>query len=78
MGKIPSRTTADLVRAARQRAGLTQQDLAVRAGLAIRTVARIEAGEGSGEPYLSTLTAIADALGVPVIDLVGDPAQRAS
>lgn len=58
--------------------GLTQQELAFRAQLAIRTVARMEAGEGN--PSLATLEAVAQGLGVSVSELLGngDPVGRAS
>ena len=47
---------------AREAAGLTQADLAERAKTSRATIAQIESGEG--DPRLSTLGAIADALGV--------------
>lgn len=59
--------TGDLVRQCRESAGLSQQVLATKAGVALRTLARIEAGE---DMRLGTLVAIADALGVPATDLV--------
>jgi len=55
------------IRAARQRAGITQQALAERAGLALKTLSRIENGE---DMNLSTLTAIAAALDIPLGELV--------
>ena len=47
---------------ARQASGLTQAELSERAGTSRATIAQIESGEG--DPRLSTLGAIADALGV--------------
>lgn len=47
---------------AREAAGLTQEDLSERAGTSRATIAQIESGEG--DPRLSTLEAIADALSV--------------
>ena len=47
---------------AREAAGLTQTDMAKRAGTSRATIAQIESG--GGDPRLSTLGAIADALGV--------------
>jgi transcriptional regulator with XRE-family HTH domain len=56
---------------ARLAAGLTQQVLATRAGLATRTLARIEDGE---DTKVSTLAAIAEVLGVELGDLIETPA----
>lgn len=60
---------ADRVRDARQAAGLTQQDLASRAGVALRTLNHIESGK---EPRIPTLRAIARVLDVPLTELVGN------
>jgi transcriptional regulator with XRE-family HTH domain len=43
--------------------GLSRRELAERSGVALRTIARIERGDG-GPPYRSTLLALARALGV--------------
>ena len=60
---------ANLVRA-RDAAGLTQADLAEKAGTSRATIAQIESGQG--DPRLSTLGIIADALGVgPFVLLLG-------
>lgn len=61
---------------AREAAGLTQHALADRAGTSRATIAQIEAGEG--DPRLSTLTALSDALQVsPFILILGrEDAQR--
>ena len=59
-------TTADAVRDARQAAGLTQHQLADKAGVSTATVYRIEAGKHS--PTRSTLRVIADALATTVDD----------
>jgi transcriptional regulator with XRE-family HTH domain len=61
--KLPER-----LKAARERAGYTQEVLAVRAGIGTRTLARIESGE---DVRYSTLVALANALGVDVSTLVG-------
>jgi transcriptional regulator with XRE-family HTH domain len=47
---------------------LTQQDVASRAGVAVKTIANIEAGR-STRPWRRTSKAIAKALGVTVEDL---------
>jgi transcriptional regulator with XRE-family HTH domain len=64
-------TSRDIVRIARQRAGLTQQQLADRSGHPRETIARWEAG--AREPSLSTLRKLAEASN---LDLVIQLAQR--
>jgi transcriptional regulator with XRE-family HTH domain len=59
--------TSKLVKAEREAAGLTQQALATTAGISMRTLARIEAGEDCN---VSTLAALADALDIPVARLI--------
>ena len=54
-------SSAALVRQLRQRAGLTQSELARRAGTSQPAVARLEAGESS--PSLATLERLATAAG---------------
>lgn len=54
----------------RKRAGLTQEDLAERAGIGASYIARIETG--SRHCTLDVLGAIADALGLPLHRLVAD------
>lgn len=56
------------LRDARKAAGLTQQELADKAGLARMTVVRIENGHQEGA-NLATLRTLADALGVRLMDL---------
>lgn len=53
---------------AREASGVTQSELAARAGTSRATIAQIESGRG--DPRLSTLGAIADALGVSVFVLL--------
>jgi transcriptional regulator with XRE-family HTH domain len=55
------------VRALRRTAGLSSTDLARRSGLSAAMLSRIEAGATS--PSLASLSALADALGVPVARL---------
>jgi transcriptional regulator with XRE-family HTH domain len=50
-----------LLRQLRQQTALTQQDLAERAGLSVRTIRRLETGE-SANPQADTVRLIADAL----------------
>jgi transcriptional regulator with XRE-family HTH domain len=53
----------------RKRAGLTQEQLAVRAGVASATVRRIEGDDI--DPRLSTIRKLAAVLGVEPRELVG-------
>ena len=62
------------VHIARQRANLTQAQLAEAAGLTDETVSRIE--RGTYEPALSTMMALADTLEVSVDELIGRARQR--
>ena len=55
----------------RRRAALTQGELAERAGVGINTIVRIETGEIS-EPRVSTLSKLANAIGVEARDLLDD------
>lgn len=64
------RTIGERVRALRDRAGLTQAQLADAAGIEAVTLSRYECGARS--PSVSTLGRIARALGVPVSDVVDD------
>ena len=70
----PSATFADLVAEARSRLGLTKSELASKAGLAARTVSRVEAGD----PVSSeSRFALERALGLsPPIAEGGDDAGR--
>lgn len=65
-------TTGDLVRRARADAGMTREALAFRAGVAVRTLARIES-EGH-IPSARVFARIARELGRTVDDLLGHDA----
>jgi transcriptional regulator with XRE-family HTH domain len=52
----------------RRKAGLTQEELAKRAGVGVATIARLE-GQEIDEPRVSTLRKLADALEIQVKDL---------
>lgn len=67
MQELADATPGTAVRAARESAGLSQQALATRAGVAIRTLSRVEAGE---DVRLATLAAIASALGTTAAALL--------
>lgn len=68
--KTPKLTTGMRIRAARDAHGLTQADLAARAGSRQEHISRIERDEH--EPSLELLTRLAAALGVERRGLVGD------
>lgn len=58
-------TSRDIVRIARQRAGLTQRQLAIRSGHPRETIARWEAG--AREPSLATLSALVAACDLDLV-----------
>ncbi|MBE0674294.1 MAG: helix-turn-helix transcriptional regulator [Bacteroidales bacterium] len=53
---------------------VTQETLAEMAGVGLRTLKQIESG--TGNPTLSTLTKIADVLGLEIILQVKNPGNR--
>jgi transcriptional regulator with XRE-family HTH domain len=55
---------AQRIKELREAAGLSQQEVAMRADLSLSLVAKIEQGK-KGDPRASTLLALAQALGVP-------------
>jgi transcriptional regulator with XRE-family HTH domain len=63
------------LRRLREAAGLSQELLAVQAGVTSSTVQRIE-GDDDYQPRLSSLSAIARALGVRTVDLLADPEPK--
>ena len=65
------RTLGERLRALRDSAGLTQEELARGASIGRVTLVRLEKGEQT--PRVKTLTAIAEALGKRVSDLLVEP-----
>lgn len=65
------------IQEARQKAGLTQQDLCNKAGLSYSTLAKIERG-AIRAPSIFTIESIADVIGVSLDELVGHEAGGAS
>ncbi len=59
-----------MVRAIREAQGITQRDLATRAGITQAALFRLESGET--DPRLSTLRRLARALNVTVAELIGE------
>ncbi len=61
------------IRSARKRAGLSQEEVARRAGMSLKGMSYIEVGRVA-DPHISSLRSIAEALGVPVGELLGETA----
>ena len=66
---------AERVRKLRLQAGLTQAELALGAGVTVETVARLERvlrgrASANANPSLETLSRLATALGVEIVDLL--------
>ena len=59
----------DRIRIARRRARMSQEELARRAGMSLNGVAQLEQG-GRTDPHISTLNKLAEALDVPVVELL--------
>jgi len=65
---------SEVIRERRTAIGMSQRDLAKAAGVDVRQIRRYEAGEQ--QPLLSVAIAIADALGISVAELAGQPSHR--
>ena len=63
-------TTGQLIKAARRKAGMTQEELGKKIGVSGSSIAQWE--NDLRNPKLDTLQRIAAALGVPVQDLISD------
>lgn len=59
-----------VLRRFRTASGVSQEELALRAGVDRTFISRLERGER--QPTITTLISIADALGVSATDLVGE------
>jgi transcriptional regulator with XRE-family HTH domain len=66
---MSQRHLATRIRAGRERAGLTQQELANRVGITRVYVAKLEGGDRDA-PSLPVLERIAKALGMKLVDLL--------
>ena len=68
-GKTTKRTFADVLREIRQEKGLSQEELADRAGLHRTYISQIERGLKS--PSLRSVEQITEALEIPMSSLIG-------
>lgn len=73
-------TLAEQVRQLRVQAGMTQAELAARAGVTVETVARLERvlrgrSSANSNPSLETLARLSGALGVEVSELLATPGK---
>ena len=66
----------DRIRIARKAAGLSQEEVARRAGLSLKGMGEIERGDIE-DPHISSLAKIARALGVPVETLIKEEEEAA-
>lgn len=62
----------DRIRTTRKAAGLSQEDLARRAGMSLKGMGDIERGD-IADPHYTSLKKIADGLGMSVGELLGEP-----
>ena len=72
----PERSPGRLIRAAREAADLTRENLAHETGVSTSTIARLELKDQI--PNVLALTRIAGRLGIPVVDLLPEPERVAS
>jgi transcriptional regulator with XRE-family HTH domain len=66
------------LRQLRERAGLTQEELARRSGIPLRTYQRWETGETAARPSIRQIKALCRELNIPVEDLPDEFAPRRS
>lgn len=74
MQELTHVVTGTRIRARRTDAGLSQQRLATKAGIGLKTLVRVEQGE---DVRLGTLTAIAGALGISVSEMLAEDEVQA-
>ncbi len=66
------------LRQLRERAGLTQEELARRCGIPVRTYQRWETGETTARPSVRQIKALCRELNIPIEDLPDEFAPRRS
>jgi transcriptional regulator with XRE-family HTH domain len=69
--KKQTKRFGEMLRELREARGLTQAELGERAGMAYQTIAKYE--RGASEPIWTTVTKLADALGVSVAEFRDEP-----
>src|SRR5690349_17269401 len=74
MTQHPERVTGEVIRKRRNELGMSQTQLAEAAGVHVRQIRRYETGEQ--QPLLSVGVAIARALKLSVLELVGEGSSR--
>ena len=70
MDSLSSKTLASNIKKYRQKSGLSQDQLARKAGIPYSTFLKIESGY-TPNPSIQAVASIADALGVSIDELVG-------
>jgi len=70
LDSLSSKTLASNIKKFRQKSGLSQDQLARKAGIPYSTFLKIESGYTSN-PSIQAVVSIADALGASIDDLVG-------
>ena len=70
MDSLSSKTLASNIKKYRQKSGLSQDQLARKAGIPYSTFLKIESGY-TPNPSIQAVMSIADALGVSIDELVG-------
>jgi transcriptional regulator with XRE-family HTH domain len=66
------------LRQLRERSGLTQEELARRSGIPLRTYQRWETGESFARPSIPQIKALCRVLNIPIEDLPDEFAPRRS
>src|SRR5690349_8854721 len=73
---MDKQTRGESIKVLREKAGLSQQAVAVAAGLSVSMVSQMEQGKKE-DPRLSTFLALADALNVSLDELAGRKSAEA-
>ena len=74
----PAKEDQATLRQLRERTGLTQEELARRSGIPLRTYQRWETGETAARPSIPQIKALCRELKIPIEDLPDEFAPRRS